>query len=130
MNFWIGSKLDDLKKIIKRLDILLINEGEAKMLTKASNGVAAASAYFAEMGPKSVVIKQGEYGFLLYVGEQYFALPAFPISDVVDPTGAGDTFAGGFMGYLAKFDLGADLDAVKMAAVVRDSLGELHCPGL
>jgi sugar/nucleoside kinase (ribokinase family) len=116
MNFWISSKLDDLKKIIERLDILIINEGEAKMLTKAANGVAAA-ARIAEMGPKSVVIKRGEYGFMLYVGGHYFALPAFPISEVVDPTGAGDTFAGGFMGYLAKFDLGAELDAVKMAGV-------------
>ena len=116
MNFWINSKLPDLKKIIKNLDILIINEGEAKLLTGAGNGVAAA-ARIADMGPKTVVIKRGEYGFMLYVGGHYFALPAFPVPEVVDPTGAGDTFAGGFMGYLAKFDLGADLEAVKMAAV-------------
>lgn len=116
MNFWISSKLDDLKKLIQRLDILIINEGEAKLLTRASNGVAAA-ARVAEMGPKSVVIKRGEYGFILYTGGHYFALPAFPLAEVVDPTGAGDTFAGGFMGYMAKFDLSPELEAVKMAAV-------------
>ena len=116
MNFWISSKISDLKKLIKRLDILIINEGEAKLLTRATNGVAAA-ARVAEMGPKSVVIKRGEYGFILYTGGHYFALPAFPLAEVVDPTGAGDTFAGGFMGYMAKFDLSAELEAVKMSAV-------------
>jgi sugar/nucleoside kinase (ribokinase family) len=116
MNFWIQSKLDDLKRILKRLDVLLINEGEAKLLTGAGNAVSAAEK-IVEMGPKSVVIKRGEYGFLLYVQGHYYALPAFPVKTVVDPTGAGDTFAGGFMGYLAKYDLSADPAAVKMAAL-------------
>jgi len=116
MNFWIQSKLSDLKKILQRLDVLLINEGEAKQLTGASNAVSAAEK-IVDLGPKTVVIKRGEYGFLLYVQGQYYALPAFPIKQVVDPTGAGDTFAGGFMGYLAKNDFAADAFAVKKAAM-------------
>jgi sugar/nucleoside kinase (ribokinase family) len=116
MNFWIQTKSEDLKKILKRLDILLINEGEAKLLTEAPNAVIAAEKII-EMGPKTVVIKRGEYGFLLYTSGHYFAMPAFPIKNIVDPTGAGDTFAGGFMGYLAKHDLEAEPAAVKMAAV-------------
>lgn len=116
MNFWIHSKLADLKKLLTKIDILLINEGEAKMLSGASNAVAAAKKIMG-MGPKSVVIKRGEYGFLLFMENQYFILPAFPISEVVDPTGAGDTFAGGFMGYLAKTDSPLNFDQVKRAAV-------------
>jgi sugar/nucleoside kinase (ribokinase family) len=79
---------------------LLINEGEAKLLTGSANAVAAASMIL-QMGPKYVVIKRGEYGFLMFGPEGFFMLPAVPISDVIDPTGAGDTFAGGFFGYLA-----------------------------
>jgi sugar/nucleoside kinase (ribokinase family) len=116
MNFWIQSKLSDLKNILKRLDLLLINEGEAKLLTGSSNAIAAAEK-ITEMGPKSVIIKRGEYGFILYVGGSYFALPAFPIKKVVDPTGAGDTFAGGVIGYLAKNNLGVTLESLKAAAV-------------
>ena len=116
MNFWIQSKLSDLKKILSKLDLLLINEGEAKLLTKTQNAVAAAEVISA-MGPKGVVIKRGEYGFILYIEGQYFALPAFPIKKVVDPTGAGDTFAGGFIGYLAKNNLTVTKESMKMAAV-------------
>jgi sugar/nucleoside kinase (ribokinase family) len=116
MNYWISSKLSSVKKILERVDALLINEGEAEMLTNTSNAVAAA-AEIAKMGPKAVVIKRGEYGFLLYSENQYFTLPAFPIARVVDPTGAGDTFAGGFFGYLAKNELGHSLDDLKRACV-------------
>lgn len=104
MNFWISSKLEDLKKTLSRVNVVLINEGEAKMLTGAKNAVEAAPKV-CEMGPQAIVIKRGEYGFLMYQkGEGYFILPAVPVADVVDPTGAGDTFAGGFFGYLAKLD--------------------------
>lgn len=100
MNLWINHFREDLLKVLARVNTLLINEGEAKLLTGAANAIAAASMIL-QMGPKYVVIKRGEYGFLMFGPEGYFMLPAVPVSDVVDPTGAGDTFAGGFFGYLA-----------------------------
>lgn len=116
MNFWIQTKSEDLQKLLKRLDILIINDTEAKMLTGVNNTILACEM-ISEMGPKAVVIKRGEYGFVLYYKNEYFALPAFPIKDVVDPTGAGDTFAGGFMGYLAQNNCTLDWKALKNAAV-------------
>lgn len=116
MNFWISSKLSDLKNVLKKVDVLLINEGEAKILTKEANAIAA-SHKLLELGPKAVVIKRGEYGFVLFCDKHYFILPAYPISKVVDPTGAGDTFAGGFIGYLAKSGNGLDLETLKRACV-------------
>lgn len=102
MNFWISSKKEALLKVLSKVDVVLINEGEAEMLTGAENAIAAAPKITA-MGPKAVVIKRGEYGFAMYSkAEGYFILPAMPIPEVTDPTGAGDTFAGGFFGYLAK----------------------------
>lgn len=101
MNFWISIKKDALLDVIKKVNLVLINEGEAKMLTGAANAISAAPLLTA-MGPDAVVIKRGEYGFAMYTKEEgYFILPAMPIPQVVDPTGAGDTFAGGFFGYLA-----------------------------
>lgn len=116
MNFWIGSKLDALKNVLKKVDVLLINEGEAMLLSRASNAIAAAKV-IVEMGPKAVVIKRGEYGFVLYCNDQYFVLPAFPIAKVVDPTGAGDTFAGGFVGHLARTGKSLDVAELKRACV-------------
>lgn len=101
MNYWIGSKKNELLKVLKRIDVLLINEQELRELTGSWNTIRAAKDVLA-MGPKSVVIKRGEYGFILFTETRYFILPAFPVEEVVDPTGAGDTFAGGFLGYLAK----------------------------
>ncbi|XGC81470.1 PfkB family carbohydrate kinase [Bdellovibrio bacteriovorus] len=101
MNFWISIKKDKLVEVLKKVDLVLINEGEAKMLTGAANAISAAPLLTA-LGPKAVVIKRGEYGFAMYTKDEgYFILPAMPIPTVVDPTGAGDTFAGGFFGYLA-----------------------------
>lgn len=101
MNFWISIKKEKLIEVLKKVDLVLINEGEAKMLTGAANAISAAPLITA-MGPQAVVIKRGEYGFAMYTKEEgYFILPAMPIPTVVDPTGAGDTFAGGFFGYLA-----------------------------
>lgn len=100
MNLWINMCKEDLLKVLGRVHTLLINEGEAKLLTGDANAIAAAASIL-KMGPKFVVIKRGEYGFLMFGPEGYFMLPAVPVSDVVDPTGAGDTFAGGFFGYLA-----------------------------
>lgn len=100
MNFWISSKPEALKKVMKRVDIVVINEGEARMLTGEANLVKAARSIIA-LGCKRLVVKRGEYGVLMFTADTVFAAPAWPLEEVFDPTGAGDTFAGGFMGYLA-----------------------------
>lgn len=101
MNFWMDSALDDLLNVIKRVDVITINDEEARQLTGEYSLVVAARKIH-EMGPKYVVIKKGEHGALLFQGEHVFYAPALPLEEVFDPTGAGDTFAGGFTGYLAK----------------------------
>lgn len=100
MNFWISSKPDSLIKVISKVDFFIINEGEARQLTGEVNLVKAARAILG-MGAKNLIIKRGEYGVLLFSNDSIFAAPAYPLETVFDPTGAGDTFAGGFMGYLA-----------------------------
>ncbi|AKJ03707.1 sugar/nucleoside kinase (ribokinase family) [Archangium gephyra] len=100
MNFWINGSRPALLKTLKRVNLLFVNDGEARQLTGEHNIVRAARAIL-DMGPQRVVIKRGEYGALLFEKEHTFACPAMPIADVFDPTGAGDTFAGGFMGTLA-----------------------------
>lgn len=100
MNFWISSKPDALNEVLKRVDIVVINEGEARMLTGEANLVKAARQIIS-LGCKRLVVKRGEYGVLMFTKETVFAAPAWPLEEVFDPTGAGDTFAGGFMGYLA-----------------------------
>lgn len=100
MNFWISSKPEVLKKVISKVDFFIINEGEARQLTGEVNLIKAARAILG-MGAKNLIIKRGEYGVLLFSNESIFAAPAYPLETVFDPTGAGDTFAGGFMGYLA-----------------------------
>lgn len=100
MNFWIASKKERLIKVLSRVDCLVLNDGEARQLTGEPNLVVAGQK-IREMGPGHVVIKKGEHGVLLITEHQFFALPAFPLESVFDPTGAGDSFAGGLMGYLA-----------------------------
>ncbi len=100
MNFWIEGKRDSLLETLKLVDILHINEAEARQLTEEPSLVKAARKIFS-YGPKTVVIKRGEYGVLLFTHDNVFSAPAYPLEEVFDPTGAGDTFAGGFMGYLA-----------------------------
>jgi sugar/nucleoside kinase (ribokinase family) len=100
MNFWMDVALDNLKNIIARVDVLTVNDEEARQLTGEHFLPKAARAIHA-MGPKTVVIKKGEHGALMFQDEKVFFAPAFPLEKVVDPTGAGDTFAGGFIGYLA-----------------------------
>ncbi|MCC8359438.1 PfkB family carbohydrate kinase [Salinimicrobium sediminilitoris] len=100
MNFWMDNTWDDLMKVISKVDALTINDEEARQLTDEYSLVKAARK-IAEMGPKYVVIKKGEHGALLFHNEQIFFAPALPLEEVFDPTGAGDTFAGGFTGYLA-----------------------------
>ncbi|MCU0666477.1 MAG: PfkB family carbohydrate kinase [Candidatus Omnitrophica bacterium] len=102
MNYWIHTKRDSLLKVLKKVDIYVANDQEAKDLSGESNLIRAAKS-LRRMGPKFILIKKGEHGVFFYSDNFIFALPAFPIDKVIDPTGAGDTFAGGFMGYLAKF---------------------------
>jgi sugar/nucleoside kinase (ribokinase family) len=117
MNFWISSQLSDLKKVLSKVDIVLINEKESMMLTGAANAIDAAPKVCA-MGPKALVIKRGEYGFVMYTKESgFFILPAFPMNQVIDPTGAGDTFAGGFFGYLASLNRKPQVSDLKMACL-------------
>ncbi len=100
MNFWISSKPESLQKVLQKVDIVVINEGEARQFTGEANLVKAARQIIA-LGSKRVVIKRGEYGVLMFTANTVFSAPAYPLEEVFDPTGAGDTFAGGFMGYLA-----------------------------
>jgi sugar/nucleoside kinase (ribokinase family) len=101
MNFWMDNTLEDLMEVIKRVDVITINDEEARQLSGQSSLVAAARNIH-EMGPKYVVIKKGEHGALLFSGDNVFFAPALPLEEVFDPTGAGDTFAGGFAGFLSK----------------------------
>jgi len=101
MNFWMDIALNDLKEVIKKVDVITINDEEARQLSGEYSLVVAAKKIH-EMGPKYVVIKKGEHGALLFHDGQAFFAPALPLEEVFDPTGAGDTFAGGFAGYLAK----------------------------
>ena len=101
MNFWMDVALDDLKKVLKKVDVLTINDSEARQLSGEYSLVKAAAAIL-KMGPQYLIIKKGEHGALLFGEGQIFSAPALPLADVFDPTGAGDTFAGGFIGYLAK----------------------------
>ncbi len=100
MNFWIEGKLDQLRRVLEKVDLVFVNDSEARQLSGESNLLRAAGSVLA-MGPEVVVIKKGEHGAHLFTKGFQFIAPAFPLEDVIDPTGAGDTFAGGFMGYLA-----------------------------
>jgi len=101
MNFWMDIALDDLKEVLKKVDVLLVNDGEARQLSGEVSLVKAARIIM-DMGPRFLIIKKGEHGALLFHKSHVFFAPALPLEEVFDPTGAGDTFAGGFIGYLAK----------------------------
>lgn len=101
MNFWMDIALDDLKEVLKRVDVLMVNDAEARQLSGELSLVKAANVIM-EMGPKFLIIKKGEHGALLFHDTHVFFAPALPLEEVFDPTGAGDTFAGGFIGHLAK----------------------------
>lgn len=101
MNYWITGKPDDLKKTLAAVDVLVINEGEARQLTGSEN-LRKSAAAIQKLGPRTLVVKRGEHGAVLFRDQSIFFAPAFPLEQVRDPTGAGDTFAGGFMGYLAR----------------------------
>lgn len=116
MNFWMDIALDDLKAVLKRVDVLTINDEEARQLSGEYSLVKAARVIRA-MGPQTLIIKKGEHGALLFGGnDEIFFCPALPLEEVFDPTGAGDTFAGGFVGYLASVG-STDFESMKMAIV-------------
>ncbi len=100
MDLWIQTQHPELLKLLRRVDGLVINDSEAKLLTEEQNLVAAGQAIL-KLGPRFVIVKKGEHGCMFFSGSQVYTLPAYPTADVVDPTGAGDSFAGGMMGFLA-----------------------------
>ena len=116
MNFWIESKRRSLLEALKRVDLLFVNDAEARQLAGEHNVVRAARAILT-LGPKAVVVKRGEYGALFFSGEEVFAASAYPLPELFDPTGAGDSFAGGFMGYLARAP-GLDHGTMRRAIVL------------
>jgi sugar/nucleoside kinase (ribokinase family) len=120
MNFWMDIAMDELQKTMSMVDVLIINDEEARQLSKEYSLVKAAKI-IRDMGPKYLIIKKGEHGALLFHGEKVFFAPALPLEDVFDPTGAGDTFAGGFMGYLAATD-DISFDNMKRALIVGSAL--------
>lgn len=115
MNYWIQGHREGLLKLLKRIHMLVINEGEARLLAQEANLVKASKSIRA-MGPKILVIKRGEYGALAFHGEQIFNAPALPLEEICDPTGAGDSFAGGLMGYLAQSG-SSDFKSLKKAII-------------
>jgi sugar/nucleoside kinase (ribokinase family) len=113
MDCWIQGHLDDLKRLLKKIDCLIINEDEAKMLTAEHNLIKAADAIL-DMGPSIAVVKKGESGSIICSADERFVLPAFPVAEVKDPTGAGDSFAGALLGYLAQVGR-TDFESLKQA---------------
>jgi sugar/nucleoside kinase (ribokinase family) len=124
MNFWITGKPEELRRTLAQVDVLLINDAEVRQLSGEWNIVKAARAVRA-MGPRTLVVKKGEHGVLMFSDEGSFACPAYPLEDVFDPTGAGDTFAGGFLGYLA--GASGDGEAVLRRAVIMGSTLASFC---
>ncbi|MCA1829774.1 MAG: PfkB family carbohydrate kinase [Myxococcales bacterium] len=120
MNFWISGKRASLLKLLPRVDVLMVNDGEVRQLAGEANVIKAAHAA-QRLGAKIVVVKRGEYGALLVDQEQSFYSPAFPIADVIDPTGAGDSFAGGFLGLLDRLD-SKDPAALRQATVMGSTI--------
>jgi sugar/nucleoside kinase (ribokinase family) len=115
MNYWITSVPDAVKEAISAVDVVIINDAEARQLSGEPNLIRAAREILS-WGPRALVVKRGEYGAAMFTAEAYFAIPAYPLESVFDPTGAGDTFAGGFMGYLASQDV-ADEAAMRRAII-------------
>ncbi len=127
MNYWIHSKRDALHALLRRVDLLMVNDAEAREFSGDWN-IHRAGRWLLDQGPTRVVIKQGEYGALLIERDHTFAVPAFPLEAVFDPTGAGDAFAGGFMGYLARCG-SADTDAMRRAMVYGSAMGSFAVSG-
>jgi sugar/nucleoside kinase (ribokinase family) len=124
MNYWISSKLEALKRTLKEVDLLTINEAELRQLAGEASLVKAAKCVQA-MGPKTIVVKQGSYGAIMFSGKSVFSAPAYPLETVFDPTGAGDTFAGGFMGYLAS-TMNYSEDSLRKAVIFGSVMASLN----
>ncbi|MFO0359497.1 MAG: PfkB family carbohydrate kinase, partial [Flavobacteriales bacterium] len=125
MNFWMDIAWEDLMKVIAKIDVLTINDEEARQLSKEHSLVRAARKILA-MGPKYLIIKKGEHGALLFDKDSVFFAPALPLEEVADPTGAGDTFAGGFIGYLAQTQ-NISFDNMKRAVIVGSAMASFTC---
>ena len=121
MNFWIDGRREDLDKIVREVDLFFLDEGEARSYAGEANIVRAAKR-IQRMGPRAVVVKRGEHGVLVFDGDDMFSAPAFPLDSVVDPTGAGDSFAGGFMGVLAATG-DTSHNGIRRAAIVGSVMG-------
>ncbi|MBS1669429.1 MAG: bifunctional hydroxymethylpyrimidine kinase/phosphomethylpyrimidine kinase [Bacteroidetes bacterium] len=120
MNFWMDIAMTDLEKVLAKVDVLLVNDSEARQLSGQYSLVKAAAEIF-KMGPKYLIIKKGEHGALLFHDKKVFYAPALPLEEVFDPTGAGDTFAGGFIGYLAKTK-DISFESMKTAIIVGSAM--------
>ena len=120
MNFWMEIAMDDLKEVIKQIDVLTINDEEARLLS-GEYSLRKAAKIILQMGPKYLIIKKGEHGALLFGDNNIFYAPALPLEEVFDPTGAGDTFAGGFVGYLSTCD-SINWEAMKKAIIVGSAM--------
>jgi len=125
MNFWMDSAMSELKEVMSRVDLLSINDEEARQLTGEHSLVRAARKIL-KMGPKYLVVKKGEHGALLFQDDRMFFAPAMPLEDIVDPTGAGDTFAGGMMGYLARTG-SVSFPDLKRAIIVGSAMASFCC---
>ena len=128
MNFWIEGTPDQLAKLLRRIDALVINEEEARQLANEHNTVKAGRVLL-RMGPDFVVVKQGEYGALLFEHDQVFSAPAYPVEEVMDPTGAGDTFAGGMLGFVAERD-SLDTATLRRAIIYGSALASFCVEGI
>lgn len=127
MNFWIDGKRQALNEVVSKADVLFMDEGEARDYAQEGNLVTAAHSIMAK-GPGAVVIKRGEHGVLVFTGDSIFSAPAFPLDHVVDPTGAGDTFASGFMGYIAATD-DKTPEGYRRAAILGSVMGSFCVQG-
>jgi sugar/nucleoside kinase (ribokinase family) len=125
MNFWMDSAWDDLMKVLEKIDVLTINDEEARQMAKEYSLVKAARKIL-QMGPKYLIIKKGEHGALLFDKHNVFFAPALPLEEVADPTGAGDTFAGGFIGYLAQSQ-NISFENMKRAVIVGSAMASFTC---
>ncbi|MFH1825977.1 MAG: PfkB family carbohydrate kinase [bacterium] len=124
MNFWIESKREALKEVIKRVDLVLMNEGEIRQFMATPN-IPQAAAKLLKFGCKAVIVKKGEHGALLFTAKDHFSAPSYPQEVLRDPTGAGDSFAGGFMGYLAKTDDLSDQN-IRRAIIVGSTMASFN----
>jgi len=120
MNFWMDVAMNDLTDVLLKVDLLMVNDSEARQLSGEHSLVKAAKK-IQSMGPKYIIIKKGEHGAILFYENKIFATPALPLEDVFDPTGAGDSFAGGFLGYLARID-DISFESMKAAVIMGSAL--------